>query len=184
MELTSPGPLIDKLNVNGQHSDEAKILRDDLNFEYSDTLNRDNVEQKETTNSFNRDAVPSQDDTKLVMKEADKKEKDCNEIGLKSDSNSILTNTILNENSFHTNGSFNDSGNDVVLDDDDSESILPLKHSTRPSDASNGALNGDDGCSFDVTSLKSNSNSSDAKDSTSQQKELKSTNSTEDYSGK
>lgn len=183
MELTSPGPLKDKLNENGKHSGESEILRDDLNFEYSDTLNSDNVQQKEDINNFNGDLDSSQNDTKFVQKEVDKKEKECHETGLEPESNCDSINTTLNENSFHTKGSLVDTENNVASDHEDSESISRLKHSNYTADVNIGPSKGNDGSSTDVDSFKINGNSSDTEAPTSQQKQLKSTNCREQYSG-
>lgn len=183
MELTSPGPVKEKLNLNGKHSGESEIIRDDLNFEYSDTLNSDNVQQEEAINIFNGDVDSSQDNTKCVPKEVGKKEKECHEIVLELESHGDSINTILNENSSHTKGSFFDTENNIASDHEDSESILRLKHSNSTADANNGPSKGNDGFFTDIDSFKTNCNSSDTEAPTSQQKQLKSPNYREQYSG-
>ena len=104
MELASPGPLSEKIILNGKASSENGIIQEHLKFDCGDTLNSDRLQDSEIGDSSNDEKRLTQEYTKCLHKEQDYKQ-----ISLNPDPNDKSANTNLNENSSESNGSLIES---------------------------------------------------------------------------
>ena len=180
MELTTPGPLSEQLNLNDKHSTENSIIKEHLSFSYGDNLNGDKILKNEIGDPLGNEEISSQKGNY-----ADNKEKEHSQISPDPVLNGHSPPIHTNENSSDTNGSLLD--NVVSRNSSEGKNFQQEKsseHSNQVSLENDCVSNNKEMCPIESNLLKISSNESEKEVSHPHQIELTDKNSNKDPLGK
>ena len=180
MELTTPGPLSEQLNLHEKQSTENSILREHLKFDYSNTFNGDKLVRTEVGDTPNNEnTLPKEAELSI------EKEKQHNQIFSGPGLDHHSSNENINENSSNIDNSLQDNGKDKIsskIEDANEEKSSQLPYNILKTNE--GMSEDKEMCPCDVESSDISSNGPKEEISTNYQDEATSQNSNGDCLGK
>ena len=180
MELTTPGPLSEQLSLHEKQSTENSIVREHLNFDYSNTLNGDKLLKTEVGDTPNSENTLSKDAELSVEKEKEHKQ-------IFSDTNLDLnsSNENINESPSNIDGSLQgDTNTKIFSKKEDLGDVKSLELLNNISKTNESTSEDKERCSSDIETSDINSNGPKDEIASAHQDEASNQNSNENSIGK